>query len=70
MACASGGNSSCTTYGTAGKVSKACLDRNMLLLTTSIYETIRFIPPLTVSAGEIETGLRIFEGALEEVFGG
>ena len=57
-------------YGTAGKVSKACLDRNMLLLTTSIYETIRFIPPLTVSAGEIETGLRIFEGALEEVFGG
>ncbi len=42
----------------------------MLLLTTSIYETIRFIPPLTVSAEEIEAGLRIFERALAQVFGG
>ncbi len=57
-------------YGASGKVSKACLDQDMLLLTTSIYETIRFIPPLTVSAEEIETGLRIFERALEQVFGG
>ncbi|MBP7961557.1 MAG: aminotransferase class III-fold pyridoxal phosphate-dependent enzyme [Caldilineaceae bacterium] len=57
-------------YGTVGKISKACLDQDMLLLTTSIYETIRFIPPLTVSAEEIEAGLRIFERALAQVFGG
>lgn len=45
------------------------LVRGMILLTRSAYETVRFIPPLNVSEGEMENGLRIFEGALTEVFG-
>lgn len=31
-------------------------------------ETVRFLPPLNVKAGEIEQALGIFEGALAEVF--
>lgn len=33
-------------------------------------ETIRFLPPLNVSEGEVEEGLAIFEQCLEQVFGG
>ena len=50
----------------AAPVSKACLDGGMLLLTTSIFDTLRFIPPLVVSEAEIERGLAIFEAALEQ----
>ena len=32
-------------------------------------ETIRFLPPLNVSAGEVEEGLQIFGQCLEEVLG-
>lgn len=32
-------------------------------------ETIRFLPPLTVSAAEVEEGLATFEQCLEEVLG-
>ena len=31
-------------------------------------ETIRFLPPLTVSAAEVDEGLAIFEQSLEDVF--
>ena len=55
--------------GTATALSQACLEYGMLLLTTSVYETVRFIPPLTVSKQEIETGLSIFEKACAKVFG-
>lgn len=40
----------------------------MFLLNTSIFEVMRFIPPLTVSESEIKTGLEIFEAALTDVF--
>jgi hypothetical protein len=40
----------------------------MLLLNTSVFEVIRFIPPLTVSEEEIAKGLEIFERALMRVF--
>jgi len=39
----------------------------MLTLTTSVYETIRFIPPLTVSEKEMAEGLQIFKEAVQEV---
>ena len=39
----------------------------MLLLTTSVFETLRFIPPLNVSAEEIELALEIFQAALDDV---
>ena len=54
--------------GVASKVTAACLQRRMLLLPTSLYETVRFIPPLTVTSAEIAKALSIFESALDEVF--
>uniref|UniRef100_K3WGZ0 4-aminobutyrate transaminase n=1 Tax=Globisporangium ultimum (strain ATCC 200006 / CBS 805.95 / DAOM BR144) TaxID=431595 RepID=K3WGZ0_GLOUD len=55
-------------YGTASKVSNACLDHGMMILTTSVYETLRFMPPLNITAEETELGLGIFEKALNDVF--
>lgn len=48
-------------------VSQACFDNGMLLLPASVFPTIRFIPPLTVSDEEIEMGLDVFEKSLKEV---
>jgi 4-aminobutyrate aminotransferase len=49
------------------KVSKRCLEKGLLLLTTSVYETVRFIPALNVSAEDLVKGIRIFKSAVEEV---
>jgi len=49
------------------QVSARCLEKGMLLLTTSVYDTLRFIPPLTVSEAEVDEALAIFEEALAEV---
>jgi 4-aminobutyrate aminotransferase len=51
----------------AMKLSKRCLEKGMLLLTTSVYETLRFIPPLNVSSEDLAKGMEIFTDALEEV---
>lgn len=56
--------------GFAGKVSKACLARGMVVLPTGIFETLRIIPPLTVNATECEQALAIFTAALEDVVAG
>lgn len=48
-------------------VSQACFKNGMLLLPASVYPTLRFIPPLTVSDDEIDLGLMIFEKSLKEV---
>ena len=53
--------------GTAGAVATACADQGMLLLTTSAFECVRFIPPLTVSADEIDIALDRFKAALDSV---
>ncbi|GBG32814.1 Acetylornithine aminotransferase, mitochondrial [Hondaea fermentalgiana] len=52
--------------GIKGAVSKACLDRDMILLGCSAFETVRFIPPLTVSADEIDRAVEIFTEAVDE----
>eukprot|EP00913_Durusdinium_trenchii_P019978 g18777.t1 len=44
---------------------KACLAHGLIVLPTGIFETIRIIPPLTVSEEECEQGLKIFQEALE-----
>jgi 4-aminobutyrate aminotransferase len=50
---------------TTTAVQKACLDRNLLLLSCGSYKNvIRWIPPLIVSAGQIDEALSIFEEAL------
>jgi len=55
---------------TAKNLVHACQDRKMLLLTCGSYDnTIRWIPPLIVSEGQINDALGIFTEALEEVVG-
>jgi 4-aminobutyrate aminotransferase len=56
--------------GTAGAVAGACLDEGMMLLTTSAWECVRFIPPLVATTEEIDLGLEKFEAALNAVFHG
>ncbi len=49
-------------------VQKACIERNLLLLTCGSYENvIRWIPPLVVNAQQIDEGLTVFEDALQAV---
>lgn len=54
--------------GVANAVSQACMNRNMLLLTAGVRETVRFVPPLTVSEQEVAEALAILENALSDVF--
>jgi len=43
-------------------------ENNLLLLSCGTYDnTLRWIPPLNVTAEQINDGLKIFEGALKEV---
>eukprot|EP01127_Copromyxa_protea_P002097 TRINITY_DN11989_c0_g1_i2.p1 TRINITY_DN11989_c0_g1~~TRINITY_DN11989_c0_g1_i2.p1 ORF type:complete len:288 (-),score=85.51 TRINITY_DN11989_c0_g1_i2:48-911(-) len=51
----------------AGAVTKACENEGMLLLTTSIRDVIRFIPPLNVTKEEVDISLEIFRKALKTV---
>lgn len=51
----------------ASRVVKRCLEKGMLILSTSIYEVVRFIPPLNISAEEMAIGIEIFTEAVEEV---
>merc|ERR1712064_256171 len=53
--------------GFAQKVSKACLTRGMITLGTGIFETIRLIPPLPVTAEEIDIGLATLGAAIQDV---
>lgn len=39
----------------------------MLILTTSVYEVIRFIPALNISKADLEKGIKIFAEAVEEI---
>ena len=49
----------------AGRVQKACLQRNLLLLTCGTYgNVIRWIPPLVVTAEQIDEALGIFNEAV------
>lgn len=53
---------------TAKAVQKACLSRNLLLLTCGTYENvIRWIPPLIVTEEQIEYALGIFAQSLDEI---
>jgi 4-aminobutyrate aminotransferase len=54
--------------GTASKVVSHCVNQGLLILTTGPLETVRIIPPLTVSQQEIQQGLKLFQAALQEVF--
>jgi 4-aminobutyrate aminotransferase len=49
-------------------IQKACLEKNLLLLTCGTYSNvIRWIPPLIVYAHQIDEALILFEDALESI---
>ncbi|KZT10710.1 uncharacterized protein LAESUDRAFT_644056 [Laetiporus sulphureus 93-53] len=51
----------------AKRVAKRCQEKGMLILTTSVYEVIRFIPALNISKEDLAKGCQIFKEAVEEV---
>ncbi|KAJ3997323.1 acetylornithine aminotransferase [Lentinula boryana] len=53
--------------GIASRVAKKCIEKGMLLLTTSVYEVVRFIPPLNISQEDMKKGCEIFAESLREV---
>jgi len=55
--------------GSAAKVCKAAFERDMILITAGARDTIRFLPPLTISHDEVAQCLSKLEGALGDVFG-
>ena len=55
---------------TAKAVLASCLEQGLLLLTCGSWDnTVRFIPPLVVSEGQIDEALRIFEHGLTSANG-
>lgn len=51
----------------ASRVARKCIEKGLLILTTSVYETIRFIPPLNVTKEQVVEGVGIFGEAVREV---
>eukprot|EP01113_Clastostelium_recurvatum_P024464 TRINITY_DN2920_c0_g2_i1.p1 TRINITY_DN2920_c0_g2~~TRINITY_DN2920_c0_g2_i1.p1 ORF type:complete len:360 (+),score=76.45 TRINITY_DN2920_c0_g2_i1:522-1601(+) len=49
------------------RIQKKCIDKGMLVLTTSIYDVMRFIPPLNISEEEMKEGCKIIKESVEEV---
>lgn len=54
--------------GAAGQVAAHCAKNDMIVLTAGVYETIRFIPALTISKEEVDEGLKRLERAMEATF--
>jgi 4-aminobutyrate aminotransferase len=54
----------------AKAVVKACLERGLMLLTCGPWNnTVRWIPPLIVSADQVDEAVGVFRDALSEVKG-
>lgn len=51
----------------ASRVQAKCMEKDLLTLTTSVFETIRFIPPLTISEEEMAKACAIIKWAIEDV---
>lgn len=51
----------------ASRVAKRCQEKGMFILTTSVYEVIRFIPALNVSKEDLAKGCQIFAESVEEI---
>jgi 4-aminobutyrate aminotransferase len=52
---------------TAGAVAAACHSKDLLVMTTGPYETIRFMCPLNISKDELVKGVNTFLDSVEEV---
>lgn len=55
-------------YGIAVEVMKACREKGLIIMTAGARESVRFLPPLNVSASEIKEALEKFEAACHQVF--
>ncbi|PFH46456.1 hypothetical protein AMATHDRAFT_7785 [Amanita thiersii Skay4041] len=51
----------------ASRVAKKCIEKGMIILTTSVYEVVRFIPPLNITTEDLRKGCQIFGEAVREV---
>jgi len=56
-----------TPAGMASRVAQKCIEKGMIILTTSVFEVIRFIPPLNITKEDLAKGCAIFEEAVREV---
>ncbi|EKD16115.1 uncharacterized protein L3040_007795 [Drepanopeziza brunnea f. sp. 'multigermtubi'] len=56
--------------GFASKIQAKCMEKDMLVLTTSIYDTLRFIPPLNITKEDMALGIKIITDAIHEVAAG
>lgn len=54
-----------TKYGP--RIQSKCFDKGLLILTTSCFDTIRFVPALIVTEQEVAQAMDIFSSALREV---
>lgn len=53
--------------GYAAKIQAKCMEKDMLVLTTSIYDTLRFIPPLNITKEDMAKGCQILKEAIDDV---
>ncbi|WFC99259.1 4-aminobutyrate--2-oxoglutarate transaminase [Malassezia yamatoensis] len=49
-----------------GHVVKGCMDRHMIILSTSVFDVLRLIPPLTISEKELAEALRILDESIAD----
>ncbi|KAG1752951.1 pyridoxal phosphate-dependent transferase [Suillus lakei] len=55
------------SYSSTDPAVDRCMEKGLLILTTSLYEVIRFIPPLNISQGDLQKGCQIFVESVKEV---
>jgi len=51
----------------AKRVADKCIEKGLLILTTSVFQVIRFIPALNITQEDLAKGCAIFEEALKDV---
>ncbi|KAH8834042.1 pyridoxal phosphate-dependent transferase [Flagelloscypha sp. PMI_526] len=56
--------------GLAKKITDKCIENGLMLMTTSAFEVIRFIPALTTTEEEMQIGLKVFKEAFTEIVNG
>uniref|UniRef100_A0A7S0SRI1 Acetylornithine transaminase n=1 Tax=Chromulina nebulosa TaxID=96789 RepID=A0A7S0SRI1_9STRA len=56
-----------TVGGLASAVASRCHQKGLIILNCGPYDTLRFIPPLTISSKDIQLGVQIFDEAVAEV---
>lgn len=57
-------------HGYASKIQAKCMENDLLVLTTSVYDTLRFIPALNITKEDMAKGIAIIKQAIEEVAAG